>query len=134
MLANVGDSRGYLLRTSSALQMIPITEAHIYGNLMSDAVSVPHLPERLAHFLDGRADGRSPDLTTRTIRAGDRFLLCSDGLSPVVPNNLIQAHLASPTDSGDTADRLIRLALDHGGPDNVTVVVIDVLNSNDGLG
>ena len=128
VLANVGDSRGYLLRASSAPQMIPITEDHIYGNLVSDAASVPHLPERLARFLDGRADGRSPDLTTRHLHAGDRFLLCSDGLSPVVPNHLIQAQLASPTDSGDTADRLIELAIGHGGPDNVTVIVIDVRN------
>ncbi|MEU8303415.1 protein phosphatase 2C domain-containing protein [Actinomadura sp. NPDC048955] len=131
VLANVGDSRGYLLRPSSAPQMIPITEDHIYGNLVSDASSVPHLPERLARFLDGRPDGRSPDLTTRTLYVGDRFLLCSDGLSPVVSNDLIQAHLASPTNPGDTADRLIKLAIDYGGPDNVTVIVIDVRNSND---
>lgn len=126
VLANVGDSRGYLLRTGKVSQLIPITEDHIYGNLMSDAGSVPNLPERLARFLDGRADGRSPDLTTRSLREGDRFLLCSDGLSPVVPNNLIHTALGSSANSDDTADRLIKLAIDHGGPDNVTVIVIDV--------
>ncbi|MEU9842857.1 protein phosphatase 2C domain-containing protein [Actinomadura sp. NPDC048032] len=132
VLANVGDSRGYLLRASRTPQMIPITEDHIYGNLMSDAASVPHLPERLARFLDGRPDGRSPDLTTRNLQAGDRFLLCSDGLSPVVPNDLIQARLASSTNSGGTADHLISLAIDHGGPDNVTVIVMDVRDPNNG--
>lgn len=130
VLANVGDSRVYRLRRTSrdsgTPQITQITEDHIYGNLVADAANVPNLPERLSRFLDGRVDGRSPDLTTREFRHGDRFLLCSDGLSSVVPRELIHATLSSSSDPGETADRLIELATNHGGPDNITVIVIDV--------
>jgi PPM family protein phosphatase len=123
-LANVGDSRAYHLRDRTRL--IQITEDHTYGNLIADAPSVPNLRARLARFLDGRADGRSPDIITLDLHPGDRYLLCSDGLSAVVPTRSILDTMASINDPGDTADRLIALAADHGGPDNITVIVIDV--------
>jgi serine/threonine protein phosphatase PrpC len=123
-LANVGDSRAYRLRDRTHL--VQITEDHTYGNLVADAPSVPDLPARLVRFLDGRADGRSPDITTWDLRPGDRYLLCSDGLSSVVPATSIHNTMTSTNDPGDTTDRLIALATDHGGPDNITVVVVDV--------
>ncbi|MFF3440680.1 PP2C family protein-serine/threonine phosphatase [Streptosporangium sp. NPDC002721] len=126
VLANVGDSRAYLLRASEIVQ---ITEDHTYGNLVADADSVPNLSGRISRFLDGRADGRSPDLTTRELRPGDRLLLCSDGLSSAVPGDLIRDTLRSSDDPEEVADRLITLAIDHGGPDNITAIVIDVRNT-----
>jgi serine/threonine protein phosphatase PrpC len=131
VIANVGDSRAYLIRDGglhekSLSRLTQITEDHTYGNLVADAASVPHLPERISRFLDGRADGRSPDLTIRDLRAGDRFLLCSDGLSSVVPHELISSVVASPGAVEEAADRLIGLAVDHGGPDNITVIIMDV--------
>ncbi len=127
LLANLGDSRAYLLRTRDGLrQTAQITEDHTYAHLVADAADVPKLPEKLARFLDGRTDGRSPDLTPIRLQTGDRVLLCSDGLSSPVPHHLIHATLAAPGGPGQVADRLVRLALDHGGPDNVTVLVIDV--------
>ncbi|TKK90362.1 serine/threonine-protein phosphatase [Herbidospora galbida] len=129
-LANIGDSRAYLLRDGDDAdgkpEAIPITEDHVYGNLVSDADDVPNLPPKMSRFLDGRADGRSPDLNIREMQAGDRFLLCSDGLSAVVPPDLILEALRSSTDPGDAADQLVSLAVDHGGPDNITVIIIDV--------
>lgn len=59
--------------------------AHTYRHRVADAGDVPQLPERLARYLDGRLDGRSPDLAVWQLRPGDRFLLCSDGLSFYVP-------------------------------------------------
>jgi protein phosphatase len=53
-------------------------------------------------------------------------MLCSDGLSSFVPPDLIDTTLRSSTDPAEAADRLVALAIDHGGRDNVTVVVIDV--------
>ncbi|GLZ06314.1 hypothetical protein Acsp03_37800 [Actinomadura sp. NBRC 104412] len=133
VLANVGDSRAYVIHDGAPRCLTPLTEDHIYGNLMSDAADVPNLPPRLARFLDGRADGRSPDLTVRNLRADDRFLLCSDGLSPVVPDDLIQATLSTPGAPDETAEHLVQQAIDHSGPDNVTVIVADCRNhSGDG--
>jgi protein phosphatase len=131
ILANMGDSRAYLLRdarssASGASKMVQITEDHTYGNLMADANRVPHLAGRISRFLDGRADGRSPDLTSRELRSGDRFLLCTDGLSSAVPDELIQDALRASNDPEEAADHLVALAIDHGGPDNITVIVIDV--------
>lgn len=87
---------------------------------------MPNLPERLARYLDGRSDGRSPDLTPLRLRPGDRILLCSDGLTSYVPQELVHDALDSYRDAGTAADRLVALALDHGGRDNVTVIVVDV--------
>ncbi len=134
VLANMGDSRAYLLRdagcnANGASKIVQITEDHTYGNLMADANSVPHLPERISRFLDGRADGRSPDLTSRELHSGDRFLLCSDGLSSAVPGELIHDALRASNDPEEAADHLVTLAIDHGGPDNITVIVIDVRNA-----
>jgi serine/threonine protein phosphatase PrpC len=131
VLANVGDSRAYRLRHTGSVpnespHLTQITEDHTYGHLVADAATVPGLPDRLYRFLDGRPDGRSPDLTRLNLHPGDRFLLCSDGLSAVVPHELITATLIARSDPNETADRLIALAIDHGGPDNIAVIVLNV--------
>jgi PPM family protein phosphatase len=126
VLANLGDSRAYLRRGTDGDHTIQITEDHTYSHLVADAADVPNLPERLSRFLDGRADGRSPDLTPWKLQPGDRFLLCSDGLSSYVPHDLIHAAMSSSDSPDNVADRLVSLALDHGGPDNVTVIVVDI--------
>src|SRR2546430_575163 len=81
-----------------------VTEDHTYEHLVADAAAVPNLPERLSRWLDGRPDGRSPDLTTRDLRPGDRFLLCSDGLSSFVPLDLVHAALSSSSAPDEVAD------------------------------
>ena len=127
VLANIGDSRAYLLRNSHlGGETIQISEDHTYQYLVADSANVPNLPERLARFLDGRIDGRSPDLTLLDLRPGDRILLCSDGLSSYVPHDLIHAALSAPIAPDKVAERLIDLAVGQGGIDNVSVVVIDV--------
>jgi len=60
------------------------------------------------------------------VQKGDRWLLCSDGLSGVVPAKVIEATLADGGEPGDCAERLLDLALRGGGPDNITVVVADL--------
>jgi protein phosphatase len=125
VLANVGDSRAYLLRESRTATS-RLTEDHTYEHLVAGAGTVPDLPERMTRWLDGRPDGRSPDLTRWDLGPGDRFLLCSDGLSSYVPHELIDAALTTSCEPGDAADRLVALAIEQGGPDNITVIVIDV--------
>ena len=132
VLANVGDSRAYLIRNfgSEHSVMMQVSEDHTYQHLVAAADKVPNLPEKLARFLDGRKDGRSPDLTSLQLHPGDRILLCSDGLSSYVPEELIRTSLVSPKNAGEVADSLVTSALERGGRDNVTVIVIDVLDDS----
>jgi len=127
VLANVGDSRAYLLRGGPAGRgrTVRITEDHTYRHLVSAASRVPNLPDKLARFLDGRPDGRSPDLTRLTLHPADRVLLCTDGLSSYVGDDLIHSALVQHETADDVAGRLVQLALDNGAPDNVTVLVLD---------
>lgn len=128
VVANVGDSRAYLIRRYDRRDnsLLQISEDHTYGHLVANAGAVPDLGEKLARFLDGRNDGRSPDLSPLQLHPGDRILLCSDGLSSYVPHEQIRAALSSSESPGKIADQLIAMAIDQGGHDNVTVIVIDV--------
>ncbi|MEP7179340.1 MAG: protein phosphatase, partial [Pseudonocardiales bacterium] len=72
-----------------------------------------------------------PDVSIREARAGDRYLLCTDGLSDVVTAETMLQTLRI-SDLQECADRLVELALRGGGPDNVTVIVADVLNARAG--
>ena len=125
-LVHVGDSRAFRLRDGRLRQ---ITEDHTIGNLVWDA---GFLAPVLARYLDGRPD-RSVDLGLRDLRAGDRYLLCTDGLSPVVDDRTLRNVLTSAADPAWAVRQLVALAEDGGGPDNVTVVVIDVRAAHAGL-
>jgi len=125
-LAHIGDSRAFRLRDGRLRQ---ITEDHTIGNLVWDA---GFLAPVLARYLDGRPD-RSADLGLRDLRAGDRYLLCSDGLSPVVDDRTLRDVLTLAADPAGAVRQLVALAEDAGAPDNVTVVVIDVRAAEEGL-
>src|SRR5450759_1791607 len=68
------------------------------------------------------------DLSVREARPGDRWLLCSDGLSGVVSSETIAGTMNGVAEVGACADRLVQLALRGGGPDNVTVIVADIVD------
>ncbi|CCG01045.1 PP2C family protein-serine/threonine phosphatase [Blastococcus saxobsidens] len=127
-LCHVGDSRAYLMRDGEFTQ---ITHDDTFvQTLIDDGRITPeeanHHPQRslLLRALNGQEV--EPDLSMREARAGDRYLLCSDGLSGVVSEETLAAALKDP-DPEATADRLVELALRSGGPDNITVIVADVL-------
>jgi protein phosphatase len=133
-LVHVGDSRAYLLRDGRLTQ---ITHDHTYVQDLVDAGQITaeeaaHHPRRslLLRALDGRPETEI-DLRMREARAGDRYLLCSDGLSGVVSDATIAECLNRPS-ADDAAQALVELALRAGGPDNVTVVVADLTDSPDG--
>ncbi|HLI39422.1 MAG TPA: protein phosphatase 2C domain-containing protein [Streptosporangiaceae bacterium] len=121
-LAHIGDSRAYLLRGDTLCQ---ITEDHTLGRVCAEAAASPWLAPVLVRYLDGRPD-QVPDLAVRDTRPGDRYLLCSDGLSGVVDADVLREVLASAADPDGVARQLTELADAGGGPDNTTVVVIDV--------
>jgi serine/threonine protein phosphatase PrpC len=124
-LANIGDSRAYLMRDRHHL--VQISEDHTYQHLVAGAAAVPTLPEKITRFLDGRQDGRSADVTRHQLHAGDRILLCSDGLSSYVAHDVIENTLRAEDDPAQAVEVLVKVALDYGGRDNVTVLVIDVV-------
>lgn len=128
-LAHVGDSRAYQVRNGTLSQ---ITHDDTFVQSLIDQGRITeeeaeHHPQRslLLKALTGHEV--EPSLTVREARAGDRYLLCSDGLSGVVSHATL-AEALSVTDPQACADRLIELALKGGGPDNVTCIVADVVD------
>jgi protein phosphatase len=129
-LVHVGDSRCYLLRGEELQQ---ITHDHTFVQGLIDegritAEEADHHPQRsvITNALDG-ADHVDPDLSVREARVGDRYLLCSDGLSGVVSEDTLRDTLVGNADPADAVDRLVELALRGGGPDNITAIVADVV-------
>jgi serine/threonine protein phosphatase PrpC len=120
-IAHIGDSRAYLLRNGILRQ---ITEDHVLSNLVA-APMPTSTGGYLVRYLDARP-GWSPDLTLRTAAPGDRYLICSDGLSGVVAPIAIRTALADSGDADQAADALISLAFAAGAPDNITVVITDI--------
>src|SRR4051794_3086336 len=128
-LCHVGDSRAYLMRDGVMSQ---ITHDDTFVQTLIDdgritAEEANSHPQRslLLRALNGQEV--EPDLSMREARAGDRYLLCSDGLSGSASEEPLAEALKDP-DPQSTADRLIELALRSGGPDNVTVIVADVID------
>jgi protein phosphatase len=125
-LAHIGDSRAYQLRGGRLRQL---TEDHALHNLVAGAGTSPVLAPIMSRFLDGRPD-RSPDLGLREAFPGDRYLLCSDGLSAVVPDETMRGVLESVDDLTRIIERLTGLANSAGSPDNITAIVIDAPGSS----
>jgi PPM family protein phosphatase len=124
-LVHIGDSRAFRLRDG---QLRQITEDHTMGHLVSNAGALAPV---LSRYLDGRPD-RSPDLGLRDLRPGDRYLICSDGLSPVVATTSIRHALSAADSPREAVRQLVALAEAVGGPDNISVIVIDVSGTGSG--
>jgi PPM family protein phosphatase len=128
-LVHIGDSRGYLLRNGELNQ---ITKDDTFVQTLVDegritAEEAHSHPQRSLIMRALTGHEVEPTLTVREAHVGDRYLLCSDGLSDPVSHDTILDALQIP-DVAESADRLIELALRGGGPDNVTVVVADVVD------
>ncbi|HEX6869723.1 MAG TPA: protein phosphatase 2C domain-containing protein [Micromonosporaceae bacterium] len=128
-LLHVGDSRCYRFRDGQLAQ------------LTKDDTFVQSLVDEGIITAEGARTHPRRSLVTQAVQGldyqptcailepspGDRFLLCSDGLSDVVTDSEIEQAIAAAPDRDDCARRLIELALDAGAPDNVTVVIADVV-------
>ena len=126
-LIHVGDSRAYLFRRG---QLQQLTRDHTVAQALADAgqikqEDVRRHPKRntLTNYLGGHRGKIKADVRWLRLEDGDRVLLCSDGLSDMVDDPAIARSLASHPDSDTAALDLMRLALENGGRDNVTVVV-----------
>jgi PPM family protein phosphatase len=134
-LANVGDSRAYVFSEGQLAQVTDdhsLAEERMRHGEMTEAEAAVH-PQR--HILT-RALGVSPevdaDMWQLELRSGDRVLLCSDGLSNEVGTDEMADILAEVGDPEEAAQRLVAAANEHGGADNITVVVVDVQIGEDG--
>ncbi|KAA9130022.1 serine/threonine-protein phosphatase [Microbacterium caowuchunii] len=130
---NIGDSRVYLLRDDTLVQITTDhsvvqeliaagrlspeeAEHHPYGNVITRAV--------------GPSDSVRPDYVRLDVVDGDRFVICSDGLTKELTDYGIQHFLRQHADPAEAADAMMDAALENGGRDNVTVIVLNVVRTD----
>ncbi|MCZ7419838.1 MULTISPECIES: protein phosphatase 2C domain-containing protein [unclassified Micromonospora] len=129
-LAHVGDSRAYLFRDGVLKQITrddTFVQMLVDQGLITPDQAGSH-PRRAVVTQALQGDEVSPTYATMVPRAGDRWLLCSDGLSNVVRADTLAEVLAGQREREACARGLIDLALQAGGPDNITVVIADVVD------
>ena len=135
VIAHIGDSRIYLLRDGELNQ---VTSDHTFvqrlvdsGRITEEEAAVHPRRSVLMRVL-GDVDA-TPEIDTSIVptHVGDRWLVCSDGLSSYVSEEKIAAAMLTPEGAQETADRLVKESLDQGAPDNVTVVVVDIDETRD---
>lgn len=128
-VAHVGDSRGYLLRERVLYQLTrddTFVQALVDQGILTAEEARTH-PQRslVTHAVQG--DVVMPSTGVVPVQEGDRLLLCSDGLTDVVEDQVIAQTLATYTDPRQCAEHLVKLAHQAGAPDNVTVIVADLV-------
>lgn len=134
-MAHMGDSRAYVLRGGILTQ---VTKDHTFVQHLVDtgkitAEEAEHHPQRsvVMRVLGDFDLDLYPDLSVREARPGDRWLLCSDGLSGFVSLPTLERTLSEVSDVDACAERLVQLALRAGGSDNITCIVADILDLDD---
>jgi PPM family protein phosphatase len=128
LIAHIGDSRAYLMREGRLLRL---TRDHTVAQLLADSgrigadeIQTHPLRHMLTGVLGTRGGPTAVDLSAHRLLDGDQILLCTDGLTEMVPEDSIAAVLQQPAESAaETCSRLVQAALDRGGKDNVTAVV-----------
>jgi PPM family protein phosphatase len=133
-LAHIGDSRAYLLRDGRLQRLTrdhTLVERMVEEGRLEPDQARRH-PQRsiLTRALGVDEDIEVDDLTVDPIQPGDRILLCTDGLSGMVDDEQIEGVLVEESDPQRACDRLVELAIEAGGEDNVTVVVLDFVDDS----
>lgn len=129
-LVHIGDSRAHLLRGGEFFQIThdhTVVQSMLDDGRISPEEAASH-PQR-ALLIRALADGANatPDLRLHDARLGDRYLLCSDGLSTVVPIEDVRQVVTTVSDPEQAVRRLVNLANRAGGPDNISCVIADVV-------
>jgi PPM family protein phosphatase len=131
-LVHIGDTRIYLLRGGELFQL---TQDHTWVQTQVDAgkldrdQAATHPQRALLVRALGAGTAVEADLALRTALAGDRYLLCSDGLTSVVDRTALQRTMTATTDPEPTVQRLIELARAQGAPDNIACIVADFVSA-----
>jgi serine/threonine protein phosphatase PrpC len=134
-VCHIGDSRAYLLRDGDLYQITrdhTLIQSLVDEGRLSPAAAANH-PQRslIMRALQGSTDA-DPDLAMHEALLGDRYLLCSDGLTDVVGDEAVHGVLSTVPDADQAVNQLIALAIRNGGPDNITCIVADVVDPADG--
>jgi protein phosphatase len=134
-IGHIGDSRIYLARDGVVKQ---ITSDHTFvqrlvdtGRISEEEALVHPRRSVLMRVLGDVEQFPEVDLDTFETKPGDRWMVCSDGLSGVIPEGLMHRILLSKSTVQEATDLLVGEALEFGAPDNVTVVLVDVLDDKD---
>jgi protein phosphatase len=132
-IAGVGDSRCYLIRNKKIQQLTvdhSLAQALVEAKTITPAEAKDHrFRNVLWKYLGSKEVGDGPEVTMVTIQAGDRFLLCTDGLYGVVPDDQLADEISNAQDMQQCADQLGQLALSQGSRDNVSCVVVEVVEA-----
>ena len=132
MTLNIGDSRVYLVREGTIVQVTTDhsvvqeliaagrlspeeAENHPYGNVITRAV--------------GPSESVTPDYVRLDVVPGDRFVICSDGLTKELTDYGIHHFLDENRDPAEAVSAMLEAALENGGRDNITIIVLDVQSS-----
>ena len=130
IMANVGDSRSYRMHDGILTQLShdhSVAEELVDRGELSEAEAAIHPHRHILTRALGVSSDVDIDIWEMTPEAGDRYLLCSDGLTNEVTETRIAKVLSTTADPQQAADTLVRMANDNGGNDNITVVVLDVV-------
>jgi PPM family protein phosphatase len=132
LVAQIGDSRGYLWRDGSLKQF---TRDQTLAQVLIDTGVPAEKTQGVRHILTNSLGGKSqvivPDVGHLRLQDGDRLLLCTDGLTDQIPEDEIIGVFNAASPPQVACDELIKLALDHGGTDNITVIVAEFRERGD---
>jgi protein phosphatase len=132
-VAGVGDSRAYLIRSKKIQQLTTdhsLAQALVEAKTISPAEAKDHrFKNVLWKYLGSKEVGEGPEVSVVPLQVGDRFLLCTDGLTGVVPDDQLASYISGQADMQACAEGLGQLALDQGSRDNVSCIVIEVVES-----
>jgi PPM family protein phosphatase len=134
-LCHIGDSRAYLLRGSEFYQIThdhTLVQSLVDEGRLTPEAAASHPQRSLVMRALQSSIPADPDLTMLQAELGDRYLLCSDGLSDVVSDETLGKTLSQLPDLDEAVEQLIDLAIRSGGPDNITCVLADVVDTETG--
>jgi protein phosphatase len=131
-IAGVGDSRAYLIRGGKIQQLTvdhSLAQALVEAKTISAAEAKEHkFRNVLWKYLGSKEVGEGPEVLILPLQNGDRYLLCTDGLHGVVPDDKLLQFMGGHDNPQTAADGLVQLALESGSRDNVSCIVIDVVD------
>jgi PPM family protein phosphatase len=136
-LGNVGDSRAYVFSEGHMVQVTDdhsLAEERMRQGEMTEAEAAVHPQRHILTRALGVSSEVEADMWELHLRTGDRLLLCSDGLSNEVGLDEMAEILEAVDDPAEAAHRLVDVANEHGGSDNITVVIVDVQVGEEGNG